>query len=138
MEDPVRRVNPFGLQLRYFRKDRGVSLRDLSDALALENINLAETVLSAIETGRRGPLTGEQLAALCKCLQLGSEEAAALAAAALESSRFVQIPQHATPRQYRLAHRLVRKLATLSERQITTIHAALDQGPAHLTTEESK
>lgn len=130
-------MNPFGLELRYFRKERGISLRGLADALAIENINLPETALSAIENGRRRPLSGEQLAAVCKCLQLNSDETAVLVEAGLDSSSFLRIPPLATPRQYRLAHRLFRKLTTLTERQITVIHATLDQCPTQAPVEDS-
>lgn len=138
MEGSARRVNPFGLQLRFFRIDRGMSLSGLADALARENISLNESILSAIETGRRGPLRGDQLAAVCKCLQLSGEEAAALAEAGLDSARFAQIPREATPRQFRLVHRLIRKLPTLSERQIAAIHATLDHDPTSSPAEEAR
>ncbi len=113
-------MNPYGLQLRYFRKERGISLKELA-----EQVQLSEKTLSAIETGRRRPLTGEALQKICNYLGLSAGEAAAPEQAALDSLAYIRIPHQATPMEYRLVHHLIRSLGFLSRDQIAGIHSLL-------------
>ncbi len=126
-------MNPFGLQLRYFRKERGISLKVLA-----QKICISDKTLSAIEIGRRRPLSGEQLQVACQSLGLNLEESAALEKAALDSSSYIRIPQQAAPRHYRLVHRLIRSLVGLSENQIAVIDTALNHNAMHKFTETAK
>src|SRR6185436_4149588 len=87
-------MSPFGLQLRFYRTERGVPLKRLA-----EELRLSEKTLSAIETGRRRPLTEEELRIVSKFLHLNTQESAALELAAADSPRYIQIPLAATPRQ---------------------------------------
>lgn len=115
-------MNPFGLQLRYYRKERGIPLKALA-----EKVRISEKTLSAIETGRRRPPAGDFLRAVCKHLGLNENESAALEQAALDSPPYIRIPQQATPVHYRLVHRLIRSLPALSGDQIAVIHSILDR-----------
>lgn len=124
-------MNPFGLQLRFYRKERGIPLKVFA-----EKLHLSEKTLSAIETGRRRPLGGDALRIVSECLGLNERESAALSEAAFDSVSYIRIPQQATPREYRLVHRLVRALGVLSGDQISLIHGALGLKPEEIGTAE--
>lgn len=119
-------MSPYGLKLRYFRIERGISLKELA-----EHVQLSEKTLSAIETGRRRPLTGEALEKIRSYLGLSADEAAALQEAALDSPAYIRIPHQATPMEYRLVHCLIRSLGMLTKEQITGIHSLLHPNPNH-------
>lgn len=114
-------MTPFGNLIRYFRQQSGVSQQQLAEAIGME-----PTKLSAVERGQQRPLRGEELVAAGAYLGLGEDEIAALKEAADDSTTYLRIPSDASPRQYRLAHRLVRRLRHLSEQEINTIHRILD------------
>jgi len=114
-------MTPFGSLLRFYRNERGIPLTDLA-----RQIPLSVKILSAIETGRRRPPGREDISAIAKVLNLIPTEAAALAEAAQYSTPLLRLPENATPREYRLAHRVVSSLRRLSEPEMAAIHAVLD------------
>ena len=113
-------MTPFGVLCRYYRNERGVTLKHLA-----RQLGITQKTLSAIETGRQRPLQGEQFDLLCSCLGLLPAERDELADAANHSVAHLRIPDSATPREYRLVHQLIQSLGTLSAEQIESIQSAL-------------
>lgn len=109
----------FGAFLRYVRVVRGANRRDVAGATGV-----TVRVLSAIENGKRGPLTAAQNDRLADFLNLNEAERRQLHETAKASSRFVRIPDWATPQQVKAVHDFV---ATLSR-----------SGPGHAVAFESQ
>lgn len=114
-------MSPFGLQLRFMRNERGVSLKTLS-----ASVGVSQKSLSAIETGRRSPPDEGMVKKIGLALDLSTSELLKLQESADQSSPALRIPYGTTPRAYRLAHRLVMGLNRLSTRDMDAIQAILE------------
>jgi len=63
-------VTPFGVRLRQLRAERGISLKDMAEALGVSG-----AYLSALEHGRRGRPTHAMVVAICAQLNIIWDEA---------------------------------------------------------------
>ncbi len=114
-------MSPFGLMLRYMRNERGISLKSLA-----ARVGISQKSLSAIETGRRHPPDQGLVEKISQALELGATEIHRLRESVNHSSPAIRIPYGATPRAYRLVHRLINRLDRLSARDMESIQAILE------------
>jgi transcriptional regulator with XRE-family HTH domain len=63
-------MTPFGVRLRQLRAERGISLKEMADALGVSG-----AYLSALEHGRRGRPTHAMVVAICALLNIIWDEA---------------------------------------------------------------
>ena len=111
----------FGAQLRYLRKDRRVTQKDLAAA-----IGVGPKTVTAIEAGRRGPLDNAQINRLSEFLALKPHEDRALREAARMSSYTARIPKVASPQEMRVAHIVVGLLGTLRPAQVAALESTAE------------
>jgi transcriptional regulator with XRE-family HTH domain len=114
-------VTPFGLQLKFYRQERGVSQQTLASRLSIP-----VRLMSKLETGRR-PVTSTMLDAIGAALRLSGEEAQTLRLARECSSYRLRIPPTASPKEILLAHRLVSSMGQLDVAQLEKISALLGE-----------
>lgn len=121
-------MTPLVSLLRFYRNERGIT----SKAFAAE-LGVSEKKLSAIETGRHPSFDDKSIELACKFLRLTENESAALHEAALVSSRDIHIPLGTSPQEYRLFHKLMKSLGSLSNFQINEIRRALDNSQGRVS-----
>jgi transcriptional regulator with XRE-family HTH domain len=120
-------MTPFGARLRALRAARGVTLKELANAL-----QVSAAYVSALEHGRRGaPSTGlvHQVNEFFGLIWDDAEEMARLAR--LSHPRVTVNTAGLTPEQTALANRLAQDIHRLPPETVAGMHALLDQtGPA--------
>ncbi len=113
------------------RNERGISLKTLA-----ARVGISQKSLSAIETGRRHPPDQGLVEEISQALELSAAETHRLQESVNHSSPVIRISYGATPRAYRLVHRLVSRLDRLSVQDIEAIQVILENGKAGLGPEE--
>lgn len=116
-------MTPFGARLRALRAARGVTLKQLANAL-----QVSAAYISALEHGRRGaPSTGlvHQVNEFFGLIWDDAEEMARLAR--LSHPRVSVNTAGLTPEQTALANRLARDITRLPPETVAAMHALLDQ-----------
>lgn len=112
-------TTPFGEQLRALRRDRGVTLKDLSEALGV-----SQAYLSALETGRRPRPTPARVDQICAYFGIIWDEADSLKdLARLSQPRVTVDTTGLSPEATRLANRLAQRIRRLDE---DTVRKMLD------------
>jgi len=111
-------MTPQGTILHFLRVDRSVTQAELG-----RRIGLSAKSISAVETGRRRPLTSAEIDKVQCALDLSAGEAKQLRTTARVSSQRIQIPTGTAPRVMRAAHALGRVLDRLDSQQVRTIEA---------------
>ena len=107
-------TTPFGARLRTLRKERGVTLKNLSDALGV-----SQAYLSALETGRRPKPTPARVDQICAYFGIIWDEAEALKDLARLSQPRVTIDTTGlSPEATQLANRLAQRLRRLDVRKV--------------------
>ncbi|NMM45045.1 helix-turn-helix transcriptional regulator [Rhodospirillaceae bacterium KN72] len=107
-------TTPFGARLRSLRKERGVTLKNLSDALGV-----SQAYLSALETGRRPKPTPARVDQICAYFGIIWDEAEALKDLARLSQPRVTIDTTGlSPEATQLANRLAQRLRRLDARKV--------------------
>ncbi len=114
-------MTPFGAKLREMRQTRGVTLKQMAEAL-----QLSPSYLSALEHGRRSrpnPVLVQQICAYFNVIWDDSEELARLAR--LSHPRIVVDTAGLSPNHTLLANLLARRIAGLDSGRIEEILALL-------------
>jgi len=111
-------MTPQGTILAFLRTDRSVSQAELG-----QRIGLSAQSISAVETGRRRPLTPIEIDHVRRALDLSAAEAQQLHGAARVSEQRIRIPVGTPPRVMRAAHALGEVLDRLDADQIRAIEA---------------
>lgn len=107
-------TTPFGEQLRALRRERGVTLKDLADALGV-----SQAYLSALETGRRPRPTPARVDQICAYFGIIWDEAEALKdLARLSQPRITIDTTGLSPEATQLANRLAQRIRRLDRKQI--------------------
>ena len=115
-------MTPFGARLRNLRHERGVTLKQLAQAL-----RVSAAYLSALEHGRRGAPGPGLVHQVCEFFGLIWDEAEDLAALARISHPRVTVDTAGlTPEQTALANRLSQSIHRLPPEVIASMHALLD------------
>lgn len=105
---------PFGTRLRALRKERGVTLKDLAEALGV-----SQAYLSALETGRRPRPTPARVDQICAYFGIIWDEAEALKDLARLSQPKVTIDTTGlSPEATQLANRLAQRLRRLDRKTV--------------------
>ena len=113
-------TTPFGERLRDLRRERGVTLKDLSEALGV-----SQAYLSALETGRRPRPTPARVDQICAFFGIIWDEAEALKDLARLSQPRVTIDTTGlSPEATQLANRLAQRIRRLDP---NTVRALLDK-----------
>lgn len=108
---------PFGIKLRALRRQRGVTLRHLADALGV-----SQAYLSALETGRRPRPTPARVDQICAYFGIIWDEAEALKDLARLSQPKVTIDTTGlSPEATQLANRLAQRLRRLDKATIAKL-----------------
>ncbi len=116
-------MTPFGARLRALRAERGVTLKQLANAL-----QVSAAYVSALEHGKRGaPSTGlvHQVNEFFGLIWDDAEELARLAR--LSHPRVTVNTAGLTPEQTALANRLAHSIERLPPETVAAMHALLDQ-----------
>lgn len=119
-------MTPFGAKLRELRAQRGVSLKDMAEAL-----HLSSAYLSALEHGNRGKPSPGLVMQMLGYLNVIWDEAEELKALAELSHPKVTLDTSGlTPQATELANRLGRAIRSLPEDRLERLLAVLteDQG----------
>lgn len=107
-------TTPFGERLRALRRERGVRLKDLADALGV-----SEAYLSALETGRRPRPTPARVDQICAYFGIIWDEAEALKDLARLSQPRVTIDTTGlAPEATHLANRLAQRIRRLDRKTL--------------------
>lgn len=118
-------VTPFGARLRALRADRGVTLKQLAEAL-----QVSPAYLSALEHGKRGSPSAGLVHQVNEFFGLIWDEADDLAGLArLSNPRITVHTAGLTPEQTALANRLAQTIQRLSPETVAALHAVLDTAP---------
>jgi transcriptional regulator with XRE-family HTH domain len=115
-------MTPFGARLRVLRNQRGVTLKQLAQAL-----QVSSAYLSALEHGKRGtPRAGlvHQINEFFGLIWDDAEDLAGLAR--LSKPRVVVDTAGLTPEQTALANRLAQSIHRLPPETVAALHATLD------------
>ncbi|MDW3205510.1 MAG: helix-turn-helix domain-containing protein [Alphaproteobacteria bacterium] len=105
---------PFGERLRALRRERGVTLKDLSEALGV-----SQAYLSALETGRRPRPTPARVDQICAYFGIIWDEAEALKdLARLSQPRITIDTTGLSPEATQLANRLAQRIRRLDRKRI--------------------
>ena len=117
-------MTPFGVRLRQLRAERGISLKQMAEALGV-----SAAYLSALEHGRRGRPTHAMVVAICAQLNIIWDDADELTALARRSRPKVTIDTGGlSPRATELANLLAERIDTLAEPELAALIAALARG----------
>jgi transcriptional regulator with XRE-family HTH domain len=116
-------VTPFGEKIRTLRKDRGVSMKQMADA-----IGVSAPYLSALEHGKRGQPSWylvQRIIAYFNVIWDEAEEITRLAR--LSHPRVVIDTSSLSPKATEFANRLADDISTLSEERLRQYLEILDQ-----------
>jgi len=120
------RVTPFGIRLRQLRGERGISLKDMAEALGV-----SAAYLSALEHGRRGRPTHAMVVAICAQLNIIWDEAdELLRLARLSHPRVTVDTQGLTPEATELANLLAERIRKLPAERIDRLLELVKAPPA--------
>jgi transcriptional regulator with XRE-family HTH domain len=115
-------VTPFGARLRALRAARGVTLKQLAEAL-----QVSAAYLSALEHGKRGAPSAGLVHQINEFFGLIWDDAEDLARLArLSNPRVTVKTAGLTPEQTALANRLAQMIHRLSPETVAAMHAVLD------------
>jgi transcriptional regulator with XRE-family HTH domain len=115
-------VTPFGARLRALRADRGVTLKQLAEAL-----QVSTAYLSALEHGRRGAPSAGLVHQVNEYFGLIWDEADDLSRLArLSNPRVTVNTAGLTPEQTALANRVAQVIHRLPPETVAALHAVLD------------
>jgi transcriptional regulator with XRE-family HTH domain len=115
-------LTPFGARLRALRADRGVTLKQLAEALQVSG-----AYLSALEHGKRGSPSAGLVHQVNEYFGLIWDEADELSQLArLSNPRVTVNTAGLTPEQTALANRLAQVIHRLSPETVAALHAVLD------------
>jgi transcriptional regulator with XRE-family HTH domain len=118
-------VTPFGARLRGLRAARGITLRQLAEAM-----QVSAAYLSALEHGRRGAPSAGLVHQVNEFFGLIWDEAEELSRLArLSNPRVTVNTAGLTPEQTALANRLAQAIHRLSPETVAALHAVLDTAP---------
>lgn len=107
-------MTPFGARIRELRHERGVTLKDMAEAL-----DVSSAYLSALEHGRRGRPTWALMQSILQYFNIIWDEADELVRLAeLSHPRIVIDTAGLTPEATLLANRLARAIGTLPPVQV--------------------
>lgn len=119
-------MTPFGERVRQLRRERGLLLKDMA-----AHLGVSSAYLSALERGERGKPTWALIQGIMHCLNIIWDEADELARLADLSDPRVKVDTASlSPRATLLANRLSRDIRTLSEADLESLLALLDQAQA--------
>ncbi|WP_353405421.1 helix-turn-helix domain-containing protein [Duganella hordei] len=113
-------MTPFGLALHGLRRDRRLPQKQLASMLELD-----QSYLSGLESGRKGSPPASLVQRLKVALDLSEAEASALQRAADLSRRKVEIPQCAEPDEYVLVYSIIERIGQLKPAQVRAIQEVL-------------
>ncbi|CAH1657124.1 MAG: helix-turn-helix transcriptional regulator [Chelatococcus sp.] len=131
-------MTPFGARIRELRRERGVTLKDMADAL-----DVSSAYLSALEHGRRGRPTWALMQSILQYFNIIWDEAdELLRLAELSHPRIVIDTAGLSPEATLLANRLARDIGALPPVQVRRLLLILgerdeDAGPATQSSEKS-
>ncbi|APF36053.1 Transcriptional regulator, contains XRE-family HTH domain [Chelatococcus sambhunathii] len=115
-------MTPFGERVRAMRAERGLTLKDMADALGVSS-----AYLSALEHGKRGRPSWPLLQAIIQYFNVIWDEADELQRLAeLSAPRSVIDTAGLSPQATAFANRLAGEIAQLSEEEIASLDAILD------------
>jgi transcriptional regulator with XRE-family HTH domain len=115
-------MTPFGARLRALRANRGVTLKQLAEAL-----QVSAAYLSALEHGKRGSPSAGLVHQVNEYFGLIWDEADDLSRLArLSNPRVTVNTAGLTPEQTALANRLAQVIHRLSPETVATLHGVLD------------
>jgi transcriptional regulator with XRE-family HTH domain len=115
-------MTPFGARLRALRANRGVTLKQLAEAL-----QVSTAYLSALEHGKRGSPSAGLVHQVNEYFGLIWDEADDLSRLArLSNPRVTVNTAGLTPEQTALANRLAQMIHRLSPETVATLHGVLD------------
>ena len=107
-------TTPFGQRLRDLRRERGVTLKDLAEALGV-----SQAYLSALDTGRRPRPTPARVDQICAYFGIIWDEAESLKdLARLSQPRITIDTTGLSPEATRLANRLAQRIRRLDGKKI--------------------
>jgi transcriptional regulator with XRE-family HTH domain len=119
-------MTPLGSMLRDLRRQRGVTLKDMADA-----VGVSAAYLSALEHGRRGKPTFDLVQRLIGYFNIIWDDAEALERVVqISHPRVVVDTSGLSPRATELANRLAIGIGDLSEEEIARMLAVLDAAKA--------
>ena len=114
-------MTPFGEKLRALRKEKGVTLTQMAEALGV-----SAAYLSALEHGRRGTPSPARLHEICGYFNIIWDEAEELSALARRSDpRVVVDTAGLSPEATLLANELAARIGGLSEEKVRALLEAL-------------
>ena len=119
-------MTPFGVRLRQLRQERGMSLKDMADALGV-----SAAYLSALEHRRRGRPTHAMVVAICALLNIIWDEADDLVRLArLSHPRVTVDTAGLSPAATELANLLAERIRKLPPERIERLLDLLKSAPA--------
>jgi transcriptional regulator with XRE-family HTH domain len=119
-------MTPFGVRLRQLREERGMSLKDMAEALGV-----SAAYLSALEHGRRGRPTHAMVVAICAHLNIIWDEADDLVRLArLSHPRVTVDTAGLSPAATELANLLAERIRKLPPERIERLLDLLKSAPA--------
>ncbi|MAW54110.1 MAG: transcriptional regulator [Rhodospirillaceae bacterium] len=114
-------MTPLGVKLRALRKEKGVTMSQMAEAL-----EVTSAYLSALENGKRGRPTTHRLHQICAYFEIIWDEADGLRRLADISHPKVTIDTSGlSPEATELANRLVEQIGELSEAKIEAMLGTL-------------
>ena len=121
-------MTPFGSRLRALRAERGMTLKELAEAL-----QISAAYLSALEHGRRGRPSPGLVHQVNEHLGLIWDEAEELSRLSrLSHPRVTVNTAGLTPEQTALANRLAQVIHRLPPETVARLHGVLDASPGPL------
>jgi transcriptional regulator with XRE-family HTH domain len=118
-------MTPFGVRLRQLRAERGISLKEMAEALGV-----SAAYLSALEHGRRGRPTHAMVVAICAQLNIIWDEADDLARLArLSHPRVTVDTAGLSPAATELANLLAERIRKLPPERIDRLLDLLKSAP---------
>ncbi|MFC7395918.1 helix-turn-helix domain-containing protein [Chelatococcus sp. GCM10030263] len=116
-------MTPFGARMRALRRERGMTLKDMAEALGVSS-----AYLSALEHGRRGRPTWAMMQAILQHFNIIWDDADELLRLAdLSHPRVVIDTSGLPPEATFLANRLARAIDSLREDDLARLLAILDE-----------
>jgi transcriptional regulator with XRE-family HTH domain len=115
-------MTPFGKYMRNLRIDSGKLLADVA-----EYLGVSSAYLSALEHGRKGGPSKDQLERIKEFFGLSAARYRELKVAVENSKGRIIVPRGVTPTAYETANEFARKLSSLSEEKLRRIREVLDK-----------
>lgn len=120
-------MTPFGLHMRALRAQRGVTQKEMAQAL-----NVSSAYLSALEHGRRGKPTWAMIQLILHYFNLIWDDADELVRLAdISDPRIVIDTAGLSPKATLLANRLARTIKHLDDKEIEALLGQLEHVKAH-------